>query len=80
MIDQDIGSGILLDATRRQNPARSRTRGSGDHVQLAYPVVGRETPVEALLSLFRVLPAVLVSSGKNVVGIITKIDLLAAGT
>jgi predicted transcriptional regulator len=30
--------------------------------------------------LFRYLPAVLVTSGEKVEGIITKIDLLAAGT
>jgi predicted transcriptional regulator len=45
-----------------------------------FAVVGRDTPVEALFSLFRYLPAVLVTSGEKVEGIITKIDLLAAGT
>jgi predicted transcriptional regulator len=51
-----------------------------DHILPVFAVVGRDTPVEALFSLFRYLPAVLVTSGEKVVGIITKIDLLAAGT
>ncbi len=50
----------------------------GEHVLPAFAAVGRETPVEALYSLFRYLPAVLVVSGDRVEGIITKIDLLAA--
>lgn len=50
-----------------------------DHILPAFPVVGKDAPVEALFSLFRYLPAVLVASGEKVEGIITKIDLLAAG-
>lgn len=44
----------------------------------AFPTVGRETPVDALVSLFNHVPAVLVSSGQRIEGIIAKIDLLAA--
>jgi predicted transcriptional regulator len=44
----------------------------------ALPTVSRETPVEALMSLFNHVPAVLVTSGESVEGIIAKIDLLAA--
>jgi len=51
-----------------------------DHVQPVTVVVGKDTPVEALFSLFGYLPAVLVVSGEKVLGIITKIDILAART
>ena len=50
-----------------------------DHVLPVFAAVGRDTPVEALYSLFRYLPAVLVVAGEKVEGIITKIDLLASG-
>lgn len=52
----------------------------GDHVLPVFAVVGKDTPVEALFSLFKHMPAVLVASGEKVDGIITKIDLLAEGT
>ena len=42
-------------------------------------MVVRDTPADALLSLFRHLPVVLVATGDKVEGIIVKIDLLAAG-
>ncbi len=44
----------------------------------ALPVVNRDTPTGALLSLFSYVPAVLVSSGARIEGVIAKIDLLAA--
>lgn len=49
-----------------------------DHVQPAFAVVGKDTPVDALFSLFKHLPAVLVESGEKVQGIVTKIDLMTA--
>jgi len=51
----------------------------GNHIQPIFAVVGTDTPVEALFSLFRFLPAVLVATGDKVEGIITKIDLLVSG-
>jgi predicted transcriptional regulator len=69
--------GILADAWDPKKVLDQRVR---DHIQPVFAVVGRDTPVEALFSLFRYLPAVLVASGEKVDGIITKIDLLAAGT
>lgn len=51
----------------------------GDHVLPVFAAVGKDTPVEALYSLFRYMPAVLVVAGEKVEGIITKIDLLASG-
>lgn len=52
----------------------------GDHILPVFAVVGPDTPVEALSSLLRHMPAVIVASGEKVEGIITKIDLLAART
>lgn len=52
----------------------------GAHLLPAFPIVGRDTPVEALFSLFRFFPAVVVGTTEKPEGIITKIDLLTAGT
>ncbi|MDG6982778.1 MAG: CBS domain-containing protein [Nitrososphaerota archaeon] len=49
-----------------------------EHIQPVFAVVGRDTPVDALFSLFKYLPAVLVESGEKVDGIITKIDLMTS--
>jgi predicted transcriptional regulator len=49
-----------------------------EHVQPVFAVVGRDTPVDALYSLFKYLPAVLVEDGEKVRGIVTKIDLMTA--
>jgi predicted transcriptional regulator len=68
--------GLLSDSA---NPTQLLKERVGNHMFPVFAVVGRDTPVEALFSLFRYLPAVLVASGDNVEGIITKIDLLAAG-
>ena len=51
----------------------------GNHILPVFAVVGRDTPVDALYSLFRYLPAVLVGTGDKAEGIITKIDLLTSG-
>ena len=41
-------------------------------------MVSADTPVEALFSLFKFVPAVLVATGDKVEGVITKIDMLSA--
>jgi len=46
----------------------------------SFPMVDAETPLDALYSLFNFVPAVLVMSGDRVEGIVTKIDLISAGT
>lgn len=69
--------GILSTA---DDPARVLSQRVGDHVQPVFAAVGKDTPVEALFSLFGYLSAVLVLSGEVAVGIITKIDMLDAGT
>jgi predicted transcriptional regulator len=47
-------------------------------MQPSFPLVSMDTPIEALFSLFKFVPAVLVASGDRVEGIITKIDMLSA--
>jgi predicted transcriptional regulator len=46
--------------------------------QPSFPIVSADTPVEALFSLFKFVPAVLVATGDKVEGVITKIDMLSA--
>jgi predicted transcriptional regulator len=76
-----VGEGLILSAlSAASDTAKVLGQRVGDHVQPVFATVGKDTPVEALYSLFSYLPAVLVASGEEVVGIITKIDMLAAGT
>jgi len=76
-----ITEGIILDLLATSaNPAEILDQRVRDHIQPVFAVVGRDTPVEALFSLFGYLPAVLVVSGEKVLGIITKIDMQTAGT
>jgi predicted transcriptional regulator len=76
-----ITEGRILDLlAAAPNPAEVLNQRVRNHVQPVFAVVGSDTPVEALFSLFGYLPAVLVVSGERVLGIITKIDMLAAGT
>lgn len=51
----------------------------GAHLLPSFPIVARDTPVEALFSLFRFFPAVIVGSADQPEGIVTKIDLLTSG-
>lgn len=60
-------------------PGKVLQQRVGDHTQPVFAAVGRDTPVDALFSLFRYLPVVIVTSGETTEGIITKIDLLTAG-
>ena len=76
-----ITEGRILDfLATAPDPAEVLNQRVGDHIQPVFAVVGRDTPVEALFSLFGYLPAVMVVSGEKVLGIITKIDMLVAGT
>jgi predicted transcriptional regulator len=72
-------SHIVTLLAEAQDPRKLLDDKVGDHIQPIFAVVGRDTPVEALYSLFRYLPAVLVETGEKVEGIITKIDLLTSG-
>jgi predicted transcriptional regulator len=68
---------LLSDA---RDPGRLLGEKVGNHILPIFAIVGKDTPVEALYSLFRYLPAVLVESGEKVEGIITKIDLMTSGS
>jgi predicted transcriptional regulator len=48
------------------------------YLQPTFPIVSADTPVEALFSLFKFVPAILVATGDKVEGVITKIDMLSA--
>jgi predicted transcriptional regulator len=72
-------SHIVTLLSEAQDPSKPLDDKVGDHVLPIFAVVGRDTPVEALFSLFRYLPVVLVETGNKVEGIITKIDLLSSG-
>jgi predicted transcriptional regulator len=80
MVGTITDSHIVTLLSEADDPAKLLDDKVANHVQPIFAVVGRDTPVEALYSLFRYLPAVLVVSGEKAEGIITKIDLLAAGT
>jgi predicted transcriptional regulator len=54
------------------------TRPVSAFMQPSFPIVSVDTPVEALFSLFKFVPAVLVGAGDKPEGIITKIDMLSA--
>ena len=61
-----------------ENPQKLLGDRVKDHIEPVFAVVGRDTPVDALFSLFKYLPAVLVESEEKIRGIITKIDLMTA--
>ena len=61
----------------RPREASSASRCRVD-LQPSFPIVSTDTPIEALFSLFKFVPAVLVATGDKVEGIITKIDMLSA--
>ena len=79
MVGTITDSQIVTLLSEAGDPRRILDERAGNHIQPIFAVVGRETPVEALFSLFRYLPAILVGAGDKVEGIITKIDLLASG-
>lgn len=66
----------LLSGTEDPRGLLSRTVSSV--MQPAFPIVSRDTPIEALFSLFKFVPAVLVANGDKIEGIVTKIDMLSA--
>ena len=79
MIGTITDSHIVTLLSEAQDPRRLLDDSVGNHILPIFAVVGRDTPVEALFSLFRYLPAVLVETGDRVEGIITKIDVLTSG-
>ncbi|MBI3858945.1 MAG: helix-turn-helix domain-containing protein [Thaumarchaeota archaeon] len=76
-----ISEGQIMDlVASSEDPSAVLEQKVRAHVLPAFAVVGRDTPVDALISLFQVLPAVLVSSEEGVEGIITKIDVLVGAS
>ncbi len=71
-------SSILGLLAQSDDPAKVLSQPVRKFMGPALPVVNRDTPTGALLSLFSYVPAVLVSSGARIEGVIAKIDLLAA--
>jgi predicted transcriptional regulator len=60
------------------DPQISLNRAVSKFMEPSYPTVDAGTPIEALYSLFNFVPAVLVTSGDRIEGIITKIDMISA--
>ena len=79
MIGTITDSHIVTLLSEAGDPRNLLNDKVGNHILPIFAVVGRDTPLEALYSLFRYLPAVLVETGDKVEGIITKIDLLTSG-
>jgi predicted transcriptional regulator len=79
MIGTITESHVMAISSEATDPRKVLNERVSDHALPVFAVVARDTPVEALFSLFRYLPAVIVASEEKVEGIITKIDLLAAG-
>ena len=77
MVGTITESQVMALVSSGAGPAKVLGQKVRNHILPAFAVVGKDTPVDALLSLFRFLPAVLVTSEEGVEGIITKIDVLA---
>lgn len=73
-----VTEGQIMDLVMQSKDPTSLLQHSvHEHALPSFAVVGEDTPVDALLSIFRYLPAILVTSRGEVVGIITKIDVLS---
>ena len=71
---------IMSLVSSSPDPRGTLAERVGAHLLPSFPIVGKDTPAEALFSLFRFFPAVVVGSAEEPEGIITKIDLLTART
>lgn len=60
------------------DPQVSLGKAVSKYLEPGYPTVDARTPIEALYSLFNFVPAVLVTSGEKIEGIVTKIDMISA--
>lgn len=60
------------------DPRASLAKPVSKYMEPSYPTVDAGTPLDALYSLFNFVPAVLVTSGEKIEGIITKIDMISA--
>ena len=71
-------SHLLELLSEAKNPSSLLSRKVRHFMQPAFPAVSADTPIEALVSLFNHLPAVIVTSTDRMLGLISKIDLIAA--
>lgn len=78
MVGTMTDSHIMDLLAAAQDPRRLLDDQVREHIQPIFAVVGRDTPVDALFSLFKYLPAVLVETNERIQGIVTKIDLMMA--
>lgn len=69
---------IVFILSNGADPKVALGRPVAKNLEPGYPTVDAATPIEALYSLFNFVPAVLVTSGERVEGIITKIDMISA--
>jgi predicted transcriptional regulator len=69
---------LLELISEANNPSSLLSRPVGAFMQPSFPIVSADTPIEALVSLFNHVPAVVVSSGDKLLGLISKIDLITA--
>lgn len=71
---------IVSVLSSTDDPKATLARPVSRYLEASFPTVDTDTPLDALYSLFNFVPAVLVTSAEKVVGIVTKIDLISAGT
>jgi len=69
---------IVSLLSNAEDPKIALHRPVSKFIEASFPTVDVGTPLDALYSLFSFVPAVLVTSGENVEGIITKIDIISA--
>lgn len=69
---------IVALLSNSEDPTSIMNKAVSSFMQPSFPVVSMDTPIEALFSLFKFVPAVLVASGDKVEGVITKIDMISA--
>jgi predicted transcriptional regulator len=69
---------LLEMISESNNPSMLLSRPVRSSMRPSFPIVSADTPVEALVSLFNHVPAVVVASGDRLLGLISKIDLITA--
>ncbi len=69
---------LLELLSEADNPSSLLSRPVKPFMQPPFPIVSADTPIEALVSLFNHVPAVAVSTADKIIGLISKIDLIAA--
>ncbi len=73
-----ISESHIVSLLSSGDPKASLDRQVSRFMEPSYPSVDAGTPIDALFSLFNFVPAVLVTTGERVAGIVTKIDMIWA--